>query len=167
MAAYRRELPDDKDYRRLFMVLAGKWVEPPADGFGADYKAAFLVTDLLRVAPGANCKRVPLNFDSAIGYKHKIRFDISTLDEDGLYGPPGGKRAWSYEFCIPDTAEYKIEVEGIDPSVAFFSESPGRIGCGEKELLCTGSTHQKHFDRVLRRLAELPYVQRIDQSFFE
>ena len=31
---------------------------------------------------------------------YKITFDISKLDEYGLYGPPGGKRALSYEFCI-------------------------------------------------------------------
>jgi hypothetical protein len=40
----------------------------------------------------------------------KITFDISKLDEYGLYGPPGGKQALSYEFYIPDTMLYRTEV---------------------------------------------------------
>ncbi len=78
-----------------------------------------------------------------------------------------GKRALSYEFCIPDTVQNRTEVKRIDPTVKFFAESPGRIGCGESESLCIGSTHQKDFRRVLQRLAELTYMQRIDESFFE
>ncbi|MBT8364346.1 MAG: hypothetical protein KJP23_06530 [Deltaproteobacteria bacterium] len=100
-------------------------------------------------------------------FRQKITFDISKLDEYGLYGPPGGKRALSYEFCILDTVQNRTEVKRIDPTVKFFAESPGRIGCGKSESLCTGSTHQKDFRRVLQRLAELTYVQRIDESFFE
>jgi hypothetical protein len=97
----------------------------------------------------------------------KITFDISKLDESGLHGPPGGKRALSYEFCIPDTVQNRTEVKRIDPTVKFFAQSPGRIGCGESENLCIGSTHQKEFRGVLQRLAELTYVKRIDESFFE
>lgn len=167
IAAYRQALPIEKTYQPMFMVLAGKLLEPPADGFGAEYEAAFLATHLVRVAPGATCTREAFDIESAIRFRQKITFDISTLDEEGLSGPPGGKRALSYEFCIPDSAESRTEVEGIDPSVTFLSESPGRIGCGEKELLCIGSTHQKNFATVLQLLAELWYVQRIDQSFFE
>jgi hypothetical protein len=97
----------------------------------------------------------------------KITFDLSSLDESGLYGPTDGKRALSYEFCIPDTVQNRAEVNRIDPTVKFFAQSPGRIGCGESENLCIGSTHQKDFRGVLQRLAELTYVQRIDESFFE
>jgi hypothetical protein len=97
----------------------------------------------------------------------KITFDIAKLDESGLYGPPDGKRALSYEFCVPDTVQHRTEVKRIDPTVKFFAESPGRIGCGESENLCIGSTHQKDFRGVLQRLTELTYVQRIDESFFE
>jgi hypothetical protein len=101
------------------------------------------------------------------GLWQKITFDVSRLDESGLYGPPGGKRALSYEFCIPDTVQNRAEVNRIDPTVKFFSQSPGRIGCGESENLCIGSTHQKDYRGVLQRLTELRYVQRIDESFFE
>ena len=97
----------------------------------------------------------------------KITFDVSKLDESGLYGPPDGKRALPYEFCIPDTVQHRTEVKRIDPTVKFFAESPGRIGCDKDENLCIGSTHQKEFRIVLQRLAELIYVQRIDESFFE
>ena len=33
----------------------------------------------------------------------KIRFDLSVLDDSGLYGPADGLRALDYEFCIPET----------------------------------------------------------------
>ena len=106
-------------------------------------------------------------FDSPTSLRNKITFDLSKLDESGLHGPPEGKRAPSYEFCIPDTRQYRTEVKQINPSINFFAESPGRIGCGKHESLCIGSTHQKDFKGVLQRLAELPYVQRIDECFFE
>ena len=99
--------------------------------------------------------------------EEKIRFDRSKLDQAGLYGSTGGKRALSYAFCIPALVSHMTEVERIDQTVAFFAVSPGRIGCGTHEILCIGSTHQHDFRRVLRRLAELPYVECIDQSYFE
>ncbi len=167
MSAYRQELPDQKDYRPLFMILAGERVKAPPDGFGANYEAGFLATHLVRVVPGANCTRVSLDIDSENGYRHKITFDISKLNEDGLYGPPSGKRALSYEFCIPDAHEIKAEVAGIDPTVRFYPGSPGRIGCDSKQVLCIGSTHQAGVDGVIQDLAQLPYVQRIDESVFE
>ena len=167
IAAYRQALPDEKDYRPVFMVLAGKRVEPPTDGFGADYEIAFLATHLVWVTSGVNCTREALDIESAVRFRQKITFDISILDEDGLYGPPDGKRALAYEFCIPDTVRNRTEVEWIDPTITFFAESPGRIGCGKDESLCIGTTHQQDFEKILRRLAELIYVQRIDQCFFE
>ena len=99
--------------------------------------------------------------------EQKTTFNISKLDESGLYGPPDAKRALAYEFCIPDTVQNRTEVKRIDPTVKFFAQSPGRIGYKEHENLCIGSTHQKDFRWVLQRLVELTYVQRIDQSFFE
>jgi hypothetical protein len=97
----------------------------------------------------------------------KITFDLTRLDDDGLYGAADAKRTLAYEFCIPDTPQNRAEVKRIDPTVKFFAESPGRIGCGKCESLCIGSTYQRDFRRVLQRLAELTYVQRIDESFFE
>jgi hypothetical protein len=167
IATYRRVQPNAKPYQPLFMILVGELVGPTADGFGAEYKAAFLAKWLVRVAPGGNCTGEQFVFDSSIGPRQKITFDLTRLDEDGLYGELGGKRAVSYEFCIPDTRQSRAEVKRIDPTVKFMAESPGRIGCGEHETLCIGSTHQKDFRKVLQRLTELTYVQRIDESFFE
>ena len=165
--AYRSVVPYRKPFQSVFMVLAGETLEPPTHGFGADYEAAYLATHLVWVFPGANCTSISPDIDSPESIQPKITFDMSVVDKDGLFGPLGGKRALSYEFCIPDSAESRTEVEGIDPTVTFFSESPGRIGCRKNELLCIGSTHQKNFATVLQLLAELPYVQRIEQSFFE
>jgi hypothetical protein len=45
--------------------------------------------------------------------------------------------------------------------------SRGRIGCTGDQYLCVGSTHQPGFRAVLARLARLPYIDRIEQSFGE
>ena len=164
---YRKELPTPQGYRPLLMVLAGKTVNPPADGFGADYPGAFLADRLLRTAPGETCEVNDSSADTPASNREKITIDLAGLDRDGLYGPPGAKRALSYEFCIPDSRQKRSEVKRIDPTVTFYSESPGRIGCGSPEVLCIGSTHQEDFERVLHNLTELPYVIRIDESFFE
>ena len=96
----------------------------------------------------------------------KIRFDMSVLDASGLYGPPDGLRALSYEFCIPNRPDTVAQVRSIDKSVAMH-RARGRIGCSAKELLCIGHTHQPGHREVLAALSDLPYVVRIDQAFFE
>ena len=176
MVAYREGRPNPKLYLHLFMVLAGKTAMPPTYGFGAEYEAAFMATQLVRVMPGGNCSRevresnssgINEGMDFPIGSQKKITFDLTSLDDEGLYGTANGKRALSYEFCIPDRERYKSKVKHIDLTLQCMSESPGRIGCGTYENLCIGSTHQKNFRDVLRGLTELPYITRIDQSFFE
>lgn len=97
----------------------------------------------------------------------KITFNLDELDENGLYGPPDGKRAISYEFCIPAKEEYAAEVQSIDSTVMLQLHAPGRIGCSENEYLCMGSTHQKNYQEVLFRLSKLEYIKKIEQSFFE
>jgi hypothetical protein len=97
----------------------------------------------------------------------KVTFDMSRLDENGLYGPPNGKRALSYEFCIPNTKKHKAEVKRIDSTIQFIPISPGRIGCDRHEYLCIGSTHQKDFKLVLQNLVGLEYVKLINECFFE
>ncbi len=97
----------------------------------------------------------------------KVGFDLSRLNDSGLRGPPDGLRALDYEFCIPSAETYVAEIKAIDPSAAVYPRSPGRIGCTEDQSLVIGNTHQPEFRRVLRNLAALPYVTRIDESFFE
>ena len=96
-----------------------------------------------------------------------IRLDLSILDEDGLRGPPGGKVAVAYEFCIPTTEPHRAEVLNIDRTVQFMPSSPGRIGCSNTQYLCIGSTHQPNYRDVLSLLANLPYVTEIRRCDFE
>jgi hypothetical protein len=97
----------------------------------------------------------------------KIKFDLSKLDEHGLQGPPDGLRALDYEFCIPGQKRYADEVKAIDPRVNIHTRSPGRVGCAEHEYLVIGNTHQPDYRAILAKLAALPYVRRIEQTFFE
>lgn len=97
----------------------------------------------------------------------KITFDLTQLDDDGLYGPPDGKRSLDYEFCIPQGEQYREEVQAIDPSVNFFPGSAGRIGCTEEQILTIGNTHQADFRLVLMELANLEYVERIQRVDWE
>ena len=108
-----------------------------------------------------------LSGDSDASVMEKIRFDLSVLDDDGLYGPPDGRRALHYEFCIPATETHADQVRAIDPTIQVMRGSRGRIGCTADQFLCIGSTHQADFRGVLNRLAELPYIDRIEQSFAE
>ena len=52
---------------------------------------------------------------SGSAHLSKIAFDVAALDEDGLIGPSGGRRALSYEFCIPDDPARVSEVKAVDP----------------------------------------------------
>ena len=174
--AYRQVFSNAEPYRPLLMMLRGHMADPPSDGFGRDYDGAFVAGQILRVSPDGHCAdRQSLDYGSTaqegrepqIETNRKISFDLSSLDQEGLYGLSNGKRALSYEFCIPDSEAHTLEVTRIDPTLRCATGSPGRIGCGPGTCLCLGSTHQTDFKEVLNRLAELPYVARIDQSVFE
>ena len=110
--------------------------------------------------------QVPVQVPSAPpGVVHtKIQFDLSMFNDDGLYGPPGGLRAAAYEFCIPAHDAMAAEVASIDPTVQIYAGSPGRVGCGDGELLCVGSTAQSGFQQVLANLGQLEYVTEIRLS---
>lgn len=110
--------------------------------------------------------QVPVQLPSATPgvLSDKIHFDLSALNDDGLYGPPDGLRAAAYEFCIPALHDLAGEVRSIDPTVQIYPGSPGRIGCGSDEYLCIGSTGQPGFREVLADLAALEYVTRIQLS---
>lgn len=97
----------------------------------------------------------------------KIRLDLSGSNEDGLYGPPNGLRAMSYEFCIPARQSLADDIRAIDRTIQIFPNSRGRIGCTNEQYLCVGSSHQPGFRLVLTRLAQLEYVTRIDPSYAE
>jgi hypothetical protein len=94
----------------------------------------------------------------------KIHLDLSGFGDDGLYGPPHGLWAATYEFCIPARADLASDVASIDPTVQIYADRRGRIGCGSNEYLCIGSTCQPGFRDVLANLAQLEYVSRIQVS---
>ncbi len=97
-------------------------------------------------------------------YWEKVDFSLDQLDEEGLVGPIDGKRALTYEFCIPP--EKASEISRID-GTAQFLRTRGRIGCTPDQVLCLGHTHQPEFRQVLRRLASLDYVVEIREVHFE
>ncbi len=105
--------------------------------------------------------------DAAGSCAGKLDFDLDELDENGLIGPPDGKAAVSYELCVPKDQKLVDEVRSIDPSIAIHADSRGRIGCSPMEVLCLGSTHQRSFREILERLCGLPYVRRIERTWFE
>jgi hypothetical protein len=108
----------------------------------------------------------PGGADGPLAGAGKITFDLSLLDATGLYGPADGRRALHYEFCIPDRAQAAAQVRALDASLRL-QRARGRIGCSGAELLCVGSTHQRGYREVLAGLARLPFVERIEQAFFE
>jgi hypothetical protein len=117
--------------------------------------------------PATSGARADGTMPPAEGNGGVIGFDLCILDGDGLIGPPDGKRALDYEFCIPAGEGFAAEVRAIDASAAFFEGSRGRIGCGPDQVLVIGNTHRPDFAFVLQRLSELPYVARIEQAHFE
>lgn len=109
----------------------------------------------------------PISSTNSTSAVDKVAFDLSSLDENGLYGPADGKRSLDYEFCIPTGDAYAQAVGAIDPSVRFFPQSLGRIGCSEDEVLAIGNTHQSDYADILIELANLDYIDRIQQVDWE
>ncbi|MEI7970810.1 MAG: hypothetical protein WCJ69_17680 [Betaproteobacteria bacterium] len=97
----------------------------------------------------------------------KIGFDLSAIDADGLEGPPDGKRAVDYEFCVPAGDGYVAEVRVIDPSAQALPGSRGRIGCRPGQVLVMGHTHRPGWRQSLERLTVLRYVRKIEKAVYE
>lgn len=95
---------------------------------------------------------------------NKINLDLSQIDENGLIGPPDGKRSVAYEFCIPREQAKLGEVQAIDPSLQCYAGSRGRIGCTRDQYLCIGQGGTRE---VLLKLASLDYIARIDPFYGE
>jgi len=96
-----------------------------------------------------------------------IEFDITKLNQQGLYGPADGLRSLSYEFCIPAEEHYVSTVLNIDPEIKIYLQSPGRIACTQAEYLCMGDTYNKPYQKIFNDLADLSFIKRIIQSVFE
>lgn len=112
------------------------------------------------------CHRQATPPDDPAAWK-KIKLDFRRLDADGLAGPENGKVAVHYEFCIPADGKKWAEVQKIDPTAQRMKGSAGRVGCLPDRWLVIGHTHQPRHQRVLYELARLPYVEKIQEVFFE
>ncbi|MDG2616473.1 hypothetical protein P7L53_09460 [Thermoleptolyngbya sichuanensis XZ-Cy5] len=97
----------------------------------------------------------------------KISFDLSQVSQEGLVGPADGGRSLRYEFCIPRSAEHQAEVQALNPAIEFYPHSPGRIRCSAAQILCMGKTHSPNWRETLLNLAQLDYVERIDEFYGE
>jgi hypothetical protein len=133
--------------------------------FGAKYHTCMnraCILALMVVLYACTAQRPPENPDA---WK-KIKLDFKEINAEGLSGPPKGKVAVNYEFCIPAEEKYWRQVRKTDSS-ARKNTGKGRVGCTEKQWLVIGSTHQKNYQRILFQLASLPYVEQIQQTYWE
>lgn len=90
----------------------------------------------------------------------KIHFDISEIDENGLIGPPDGKRSIAYKFNIPFNSKMKRTVHKIDKSVRFYKK-------GNSELsyyLCIGEGGTKE---TILELSGLEFIHKIEPMYWE
>lgn len=93
----------------------------------------------------------------------KINFNTASISDEGQLDGV----TLAYEFCIPRDSVKLKKVRKVDANVEVFTGSPGRIGCTEVQWLCISHTQQSGFRQVLRRLARLDFVERIDRCWFE
>jgi len=112
---------------------------------GLEMAASTSSADRERQTGAASLTRMALETQGEPDPWSKVELDLTALDEAGLRGPPDGKVAVAYEFAIPDTATHRAEIAAIDPTVQFMPGSRGRIGAGEGQCLCIGSTHQDNY----------------------
>jgi len=97
----------------------------------------------------------------------KVKLDFKRFDADGLAGAADSKGSVHYEFCIPADEKAWEKVHDIDSTAQKIPGSKGRSGCTDKQWLVIGCTHQKNYQRVLYELAALPFVARIEETFWE
>ena len=55
-SSYEKTTSGARPYAPLFMALTGRFMDPPHDGFGANYDSAFFATKLIDVKPAGNCR---------------------------------------------------------------------------------------------------------------
>ena len=95
---------------------------------------------------------------------NKIQFNYTAIDEGGM------KRegvAVDYEFCIPAKDAYAKRVRHIEPRALILSQSKGRSGCTDQEWLCIISYHDAGWKKKLFAIASLPFVEKIQETFYE
>lgn len=97
----------------------------------------------------------------------KIKFKLDEIRADGLRGPEDGLTTVSYEFCVPEDEVTFAELRKIAPGVTIQPGGKGRIGCGDDQALCIGSTSGANWRETLIGIAKLGYVAEIRECYFE
>lgn len=101
-------------------------------------------------------------------YERKIRINLREFYDDGYRKMPDAQGSpANYEFCIPANDSALNEVLAIDITAGVMKGSKGRSGCSDKEWLCIGSTRQRGFKEVLKKLSSLKYIRKITETFWE
>ena len=156
ITAYRKTLPGSLPYTPLFMTLAGKTAKPVSEGFGADYEASFLTTQLVQVFPKGNCKGDLIYVDSPLpgsrvssplrirGYARgkwffEGDFPIVFADENGEFiaqGYASAKTDWMTKMFVPFESVIKFK-------------SPASGSKGTLILKKDNPTGRQKFDNVL------------------
>ncbi len=109
-----------------------------------------------------------ISFAAPTDPRSKITLNLDEFNEDGMRERPKGEFSSTfYEFCIPATDEAAKEVQSIDPTAGIYKTSKGRSGCTDKEWLCISKTRQPDFKKVILKLAELNYIRKISETFWE
>lgn len=103
---------------------------------------------------------------------HKVKFDISDINDMGLTGPVGGQRSVSYEFCIPQTDEALNQVLNIDSSIQHYMSGRGRINCLSNQQLCIADTYGEdrrpwEWKEILKHLCELCFIDSFELNLGE
>ena len=98
----------------------------------------------------------------------KIKIDLSQFNEEGYRVYPNGEKSSThYEFCIPANDSVLAEVLSIDPDAGVMKGSKGRSGCTDKEWLVVSPTRKQGFKEIIKKLAALPYIRKISETFWE
>lgn len=98
---------------------------------------------------------------------NKITFDIDMISPDGLVGGSDSLTSVNYEFCLPADERFLVEVLLIDPTLKYYPQIRGRIGCTSHQYLCIGNPHNPRWKTILLSIAKLDYIERIDRFYGE
>ncbi len=107
--SYEKTISEARPYAPLYMVLNGSFMDPPRDGFGADYDSAFFATKLIDIKLTGNCRD---EFISILAPTPGTRIESPLLIKGRARG------TWFFEGDFPVVLE---DIEGNELSRSFVS----------------------------------------------
>ncbi|MDH4047252.1 MAG: Gmad2 immunoglobulin-like domain-containing protein [Gammaproteobacteria bacterium] len=108
-ASYEKSMSRRPPYAPLFMVLAGSFMDPPHDGFGADHSSAFFAAKLVEVNPAGNCRDEFVSVETPLA---------GAIIESPLIIKGRARGTWFFEGDFPVALE---DAEGNELSRSFLS----------------------------------------------